>query len=224
MPPPDNEIWIHAELTGIAPRGINYWESKDRKDRRLIFQRNSYLEEIDARTGKSILTFGTDGIVNLRDGLRRFPAANPFGRMQSNNPGKIFENLIILGSAPGEGFLSPRGRSARLRRHHRQAGLAVPHRSRAPASTATTPMPKDGWSYVGANNTWGEITVDEKRGIAYFPTGSPTYRFLRRRPHRRQPVRRLPAGPRRPHRQAPLAFPDGPSRPVGFRQHVARRN
>ncbi len=29
------EIWIHARLRGITGRGINYWESKDRKDRRL---------------------------------------------------------------------------------------------------------------------------------------------------------------------------------------------
>src|SRR6476619_3901816 len=28
------EIWIHEALMGIAPRGINYWESKDHKDRR----------------------------------------------------------------------------------------------------------------------------------------------------------------------------------------------
>src|ERR1041385_730063 len=26
------EIWIHENLRGIAGRGINYWESKDRKD------------------------------------------------------------------------------------------------------------------------------------------------------------------------------------------------
>jgi quinoprotein glucose dehydrogenase len=32
------EIWIHANLRGIAGRGINYWESKDRKDRRLLFR------------------------------------------------------------------------------------------------------------------------------------------------------------------------------------------
>ena len=48
------EIWIHEGLQGIAPRGINYWESKDRSDRRLLFQMNSYLQAIDARTGKSI--------------------------------------------------------------------------------------------------------------------------------------------------------------------------
>jgi quinoprotein glucose dehydrogenase len=52
------EIWIHENLPGLTSRGIAYWESKNRSDRRLIFAINDYLEEIDARTGKSILTFG----------------------------------------------------------------------------------------------------------------------------------------------------------------------
>ena len=59
------EIWIHEGLRGINSRGINYWESKDRKDRRLIFSVNSYLQEIDTSTGKTILSFGTDGAVNF---------------------------------------------------------------------------------------------------------------------------------------------------------------
>ena len=41
------EIWVHENLTGIAGRGINYWESKDRKDRRLIFQMNTLLSKIN---------------------------------------------------------------------------------------------------------------------------------------------------------------------------------
>ena len=48
------EIWIHANLRGITGRGINYWESEDRKDRRLLFQMNNYLQAIDALTGKEI--------------------------------------------------------------------------------------------------------------------------------------------------------------------------
>jgi quinoprotein glucose dehydrogenase len=170
------EIWIHADLQGIAPRGINYWESKDRKDRRLIFQRNSYLEEIDALTGKSILTFGTEGIVNLRDGLRRFPRGSPFGRVQSNNPGKVFENLIILGSAPGEGYISPPGD---VRAFDLITGKLVWqfHTIPLPGEFGYDTWPKDAWKYAGAANTWGEITIDEKRGIAYFPTGSATFDF-----------------------------------------------
>jgi quinoprotein glucose dehydrogenase len=170
------EIWIHEALMGIAPRGINYWESKDHKDRRLIFQKNSYLEEINADTGKSILTFGTEGIVNLREGLRRYSTSGPLGRIQSNNPGKIFDNLLLQGSSTGEGFLSPPGD---LRAFDVVTGALVwqfhtiPH----PGEFGYDTWTKDAWKYAGGANTWGEISVDEKRGIAYFPTGSATYDF-----------------------------------------------
>ena len=74
------ELWIHANLNGIAPRGINYWESADRSDRRLIFQRNNYLEAIDAATGQSILTFGVDGAVNLRENPTQHTPRHSEGR------------------------------------------------------------------------------------------------------------------------------------------------
>jgi len=49
--------------TIITNRGLNYWESKDRADRRIIFSVNSYLQEINAKTGVTINTFGADGRV-----------------------------------------------------------------------------------------------------------------------------------------------------------------
>ncbi len=168
------EIWIHAELQGMAPRGINYWESQDRSDRRLLFQRNSFLEAIDARTGKSILTFGDNGAVNLREGLGRDPTT--IRRVQSPNPGKVFENLILLGSAPGEAYLSAPGD---LRAFDVITGKlvwqfhTVPH----PGEFGYDTWPKDAYKYVGGANTWGEISIDPVRGIAYFPTGSPTYDY-----------------------------------------------
>src|SRR6186713_882135 len=57
------ELWIHASLRGITNRGINYWRSKDGKDRRLLFVMDDQLQAIDARTGKSISTFGANGTV-----------------------------------------------------------------------------------------------------------------------------------------------------------------
>lgn len=168
------EIWIHEGLQGIAPRGINYWESKDGSDRRLLFQMNSYLQAIDARTGKSIMTFGKDGAVNLREGLGRDPAT--IVKTQSSTPGKVFENLIILGSAAGENYMAPAGD---LRAFDVVTGALVwqfhtiPH----PGEYGYETWPKDAWKYIGGVNTWGEITVDPARGIAYFPLGSPTYDF-----------------------------------------------
>jgi quinoprotein glucose dehydrogenase len=168
------ELWIHANLEGIAWRGINYWESKDKKDRRILFTMRNTLQAIDAATGKSIQNFGTNGYVNLKEGLDRDPAT--VGRVQSNTPGVIFKDLILLGSSPGENYFSPPGH---LRAYNVVTGKLVwtfrtiPH----PGEYGYETWPKDAYKYVGAANTWGEISVDEERGIAYFPVGSPTYDY-----------------------------------------------
>jgi quinoprotein glucose dehydrogenase len=102
------ELWIRENMNGMTSRGMNYWESSDGRDQRLIFAMNSLLQELDAKTGKSIMTFGTNGYVDLRIGIDgRDPST--IGNIQSNTPGEVFENLIILGSATGEGYMSPPG-------------------------------------------------------------------------------------------------------------------
>jgi quinoprotein glucose dehydrogenase len=168
------ELWVHADLQGIAPRGINYWESSDRKDRRLLFQRSSFLEAIDAQTGRSILSFGTDGAVDLKEGYSRDAAA--LTRVQSSNPGKVFENLLILGSATGEGYFSTPGD---IRAYDVITGKEVWrfHTIPQPGEFGYETWPPDAWKYVGGTNAWGELTVDPVRGTVFVPTGSPTYDF-----------------------------------------------
>jgi quinoprotein glucose dehydrogenase len=167
------ELWVHGELTGMTERGMNYWESTDGKDRRLIFILADYLQEIDATTGKLIRSFGTNGSVDLRQDMRRDPN---FMRVQSGTPGKVFEDLLILGSAPGEAYFSTPGD---LRAFNVVTGKlawqfhTIPH----PGEFGYETWPKDGWKYIGGANTWGEVSVDSARGIAYFPTGSPTFDF-----------------------------------------------
>jgi quinoprotein glucose dehydrogenase len=167
------EIWIHENLNGMTVRGINYWESPDGSDRRLLFARESYLQAIDARTGKSILSFGRNGIVDLRDGLARGPRTRI---VQSNSPGKVFENLLILGSAPGEDWVSPPGD---IRAYDVVTGQLVWqfHTVPRPGEFGYETWPRDAYKYVGGANNWGEMSVDERRGIIYVPTGSPTYDF-----------------------------------------------
>jgi len=94
-----NEIWIHANLRGIIQRGINFWESKDKQQKRFLICLGNSLQAIDATTGKSILTFGDSGSVDLKLGLDRDPAL--FGRGASTTPGHIYKDLLLLGSAPG---------------------------------------------------------------------------------------------------------------------------
>ena len=112
------EIWTHSVDGAPTNRGFNYWESKDRSDRRIVFSAASYLQELDAKTGRQIMTFGINGVVNLRENLGRTP--QPRGGIQSGSPGHVFENMIILGSAPYRAFIEetleqyPRLRATRI--------------------------------------------------------------------------------------------------------------
>jgi quinoprotein glucose dehydrogenase len=162
------EIWVHPLEGTPTNRGFNYWESKDRNDRRLIFAVGGFLQQINAVTGVTVNSFGKDGKVDLREGIPRARG------IQSGTPGRVFENLIILGSAVGEGYGSAPGD---LRAFDLLTGKLVwtfhtiPH----PGEFGYDTWPPGAIEYAGGVNTWGEISVDEKRGIAYFPLGSPSF-------------------------------------------------
>jgi quinoprotein glucose dehydrogenase len=168
------ELWIHANLRGIANRGINYWRSKDGKERRLLFALEDTLQAIDARTGKSILSFGKNGLVDLKEGLGRDPRT--IRRVMSATPGRIFDNLLLLGSSPGEGYFSAPGH---IRAYDVVTGALVWtfHTIPQPGEVGYDTWPADAWKYAGGVNVWGEISLDAKRGIAYFPVSSPTYDY-----------------------------------------------
>jgi quinoprotein glucose dehydrogenase len=166
------EIWIHEGLNGMTSRGINYWQSEDGKDRRLLFSINSFLQAIDARTGRSIPTFGIDGTVDLRTDL---PRGDKMG-WNNNSPGKIWKNLLVLGSTTGEAFISPPGD---IRAYDVVTGKKIWqfHTIPRPGEYGYETWPKDAHKYVGGANNWGSFSIDDERGIVYVPTGSATYDF-----------------------------------------------
>ena len=168
------EVWTHGNESAPTNRGINYWESANRSDRRLIFAAGSYLQEINARTGVSINTFGNDGRVNLREGLDRDPKS--IGNIQSGTPGHVYGDLLILGSATGEDYGSPPGD---IRAYNVLTGALVWsfHTVPRPGEFGYDTWPKEAYKYIGGTNTWGDMAIDAKRGIVYLPTGSPTYDF-----------------------------------------------
>jgi len=168
------ELWLHENRRGkITTHGINYWESQDRSDRRLLFANNEQLKAIDARTGQLIPSFGASGLVDLRAGLERDPSTIA---VQSTMPGRVFENLIILGSATNQEYDSAPGD---IRAYDVRSGKltwtfhTIPREGEFGAET----WPKDAWKTIGGANAWAEMSVDEKRGIVYIPTGSPKYNF-----------------------------------------------
>ena len=167
------EIWRHEGVAGFIVRGINYWESVDGKDRRLIFSVNDTLQELDATTGRPVTAFGVDGRVDLRVGLDRDPASI---RQQSRLPGRVFENLIILGSATNQEYDSAPGD---IRAYDVRTGAMVWtfHTVPRPGEFGYDTWPEDAWKTVGGANNWGEQSIDERRGIVYVPTASAKHNF-----------------------------------------------
>jgi len=171
------EIWTHPaepNTTIITNRGINYWESKDRSDRRLLFASNHSLHAIDARTGRLILTFGDSGSVDLKQGLDRDPKT--LRLVQSTTPGRVFEDLLILGSATNQEYGSAPGD---IRAFDVRTGKLVWtfHTIPRPGEFGYDTWPKDARARVGGANVWSELSVDEARGIVYAPTASAKYNF-----------------------------------------------
>ncbi|MEP6716286.1 MAG: PQQ-binding-like beta-propeller repeat protein [Terriglobia bacterium] len=174
------ELWVHSfpsaggagggRFGGISgQRGANYWESADGRDRRLIVTAGGFVHAIDAATGKVVDSFADHGKLDLKTGLDRGDRG-----LASRTPGRIFENVLILGSATGEGYLAPPGD---IRAFDVVTGklLWVFHTIPRPGEPGYASWPKNAYKYMGGVDVWGEITLDDKRGIAYFPVASAKY-------------------------------------------------
>ncbi len=171
------EVWTRPadpDMIAITNRGINYWQSADGGDRRLLYAADHYLIALDAATGDVIPTFGDDGRVNLKEGLGRDP--DSFSLVQSHSPGRVFEDLLILGSATNEGYGSAPGD---IRAYNARTGELVwsfhtiPH----PGEFGYDTWPADAWKTVGGANVWTEMALDAETGVLYAPVASAKYNF-----------------------------------------------
>jgi quinoprotein glucose dehydrogenase len=160
------EMWRSTEEA--FERGVSYWESADRADRRLMVTSRHGLRQVDARTGRLITTFGTSGTVDMRAGTPR-RLGGP-----SKTPPRVFDNLLIVGSLTGEGYGSPPGD---IRAYDVRTGALVWtfHTVPRPGEFGHETWPPDAHEYAGGVNNWGEMTVDVGRGLVYVPLGSPTH-------------------------------------------------
>lgn len=179
------ELWVHSFQGAVVQRGINYWENKAgsnkagsnnaHSDRRLLTINGGFLTAIDARTGQTITSFGDNGRTDLRAGLDF--DWNTIPPIQTNNPGRIFEDIMIVplmrsGSdyayVPGD-IHAYSVRTGKL--------LWQFHTIPRPGEFGYDTWPKDFWKRSGGGINWSELTIDEKRGIAYIPTGTGKWDF-----------------------------------------------
>ena len=157
---------------------MSYWQSKDGSDRRLFYQSGGFLNAIDARTGKTIDSFGDKGRVDPRSALASdgFDITN-VRPLVTSNPGRVFENLVILSlPAQGAGYTSTPGDVTAwdvVTGKLKWIFHSIPH----PGEVGYDTWPKDAYKTAGGVHNWSELTVDEATGIAYVPFGTARYDF-----------------------------------------------
>jgi len=152
-------------------RGLTYWENGD--DQRILFTANNTLFALDSHTGKPIASFGKNGKVDLRVGLRD-TSENIF--VTATSPGIIYKDLIIMGCRVPDVYGAQPGY---IRAYHCKTGELVWtfHTIPLPGEPGYETWPKDAYKVVGGANNWSGMSLDLQRGMVFLALGSPSYDF-----------------------------------------------
>ena len=152
-------------------RGVAYWT--DGTGERIFAGVMNYLYCLDAKTGKPVSSFGDDGRIDLRKGLRE-----PWEKQSIalTTPGVIYKNLIIVGGRDPETHPAPPGD---IRAFDVRTGALrwVFHTIPRPGEAGYETWPAGAWKTAGAANNWTGMTVDAERGVVYVPAGSAVMDF-----------------------------------------------
>ncbi|HEU5145425.1 MAG TPA: pyrroloquinoline quinone-dependent dehydrogenase [Chryseosolibacter sp.] len=152
-------------------RGVSYWADGD--DKRIFFTAGNVLYALNADNGTLVPDFGVDGKVDLRQGLGR---DHERLSVEASSPGIIDEDLLIQGTALGEGYDAAPGV---IRAYNARTGAIAWtfHTIPQPGEPGYETWPRDAYKEVGGVNSWAGMSLDQERGIVYIPTGSPAFDF-----------------------------------------------
>jgi quinoprotein glucose dehydrogenase len=159
-------------VVGTQPaRGMTYFD--DGGDGRIFAGVMNFLYCLDAATGQPIASFGQDGRIDLRKGLRGDY------RLQSivlTTPGVIYKDMIIVGGRNPESHPAPPGYIRAFDVHTGELRWEF-HTIPLPGEPGYETWPTDAYKTAGAANNWAGMTVDAAHGIVYAPTGSAVMDF-----------------------------------------------
>ncbi|MEO6454603.1 MAG: c-type cytochrome, partial [Ginsengibacter sp.] len=124
---------------------------------------------VNASTGKLISNFANKGRIDLHDGLDRDVKDRSF---TMSTPGIIYKDILIIGSSVAEDATAAPGH---IRAYDVRTGkqIWIFHTIPQPGELGyDTWEDKQAWQHLGGANNWAGMSLDEKRGIVFVPTGS----------------------------------------------------
>lgn len=131
---------------------------------------DSRLIAIDAKTGEKCTSFGSDGEVNLRDGMGE---VDPSYYMQTSGPIVVENGMIIIAGWVWDNMSLGEQPSGVVRAFNAVDGSLM--WAWDLGNPAIRKEPRAGEAYTrGASNVWITPAYDEKLGLVYLPIGNET--------------------------------------------------
>src|SRR3982750_2464057 len=173
--------WAPRQLSG---RGLSYW-TDGKGDERVLYVTTGYrLVSLNAKTGQPVASFGTAGIVDLKQGVvygNRQPIDLETGEIGVHSTPTVVKDIVIIGSSFREGATVPT--------HNNTKGLVRAFDVRPgkllwtfntiprPGEMGNDTWENDSWAVNGNTGVWTQISVDEDLGLVYLPVESPPSDF-----------------------------------------------
>jgi len=179
--------WVHREDEGprgaaaprpLSGRGLAYWT--DGRQERILYITPGYrLIALDAKTGATIPSFGTDGVVDLKTDIDQTILPDIVtGEIGFQGAPVVGRDIIVIGAAFREGTAprSFKNNKGYIRGFDVRTGkrLWIFHTIPKQGEPGYDTWEKGSAEYTGNTGVWTQITIDEELGLVYLPVESPT--------------------------------------------------
>jgi glucose dehydrogenase len=181
-------LWMHSENEGargqaaprqLSGRGLSYWT--DGRDERILYVTAGYrLIALDAKTGETVKTFGTAGVVDLKQNFdQQIDLTNaPVGLHAT----PLIVNDVVVVGASFETGANPKSREnvkGYVRGFDVRTGkrLWIFHTIPRPGEVGNDTWLSDAWSYTGNAGVWAQMSADPQLGLVYLPVELPTHDY-----------------------------------------------
>lgn len=156
--------------TGVN-RGLSHWSGEG--SNRILYTVGPNLFAVNTQTGTPILSFGNQGVVNLKKGLGRNIDKTYYG---NNSPGTLYKNLLIVGGRTSEGADHAPGH---IRAYNVLTGALtwIFHTIPPPGAYGSETWPDSAYWKSGGANAWSGFSIDHELEMVYAPTGSASFDF-----------------------------------------------
>lgn len=178
-PASGNVLWQFKPDTSSIPnwsKGITGVPGRNGEPDRVFFIYGGTLYAINAETGNVMEGFGNNGRVDFYQGLGLPDSMRNLVPVSSNAPGVVYNDLFIVGCKVPDELPSISGD---IRAFNINTGKLewIFHTIPKPGEYGADTWSANARQHNGGANCWAGMALDEKRGMVFVPTASPSFDF-----------------------------------------------